>query len=101
MAWKTAEYAVGEEVWLYPDNARPNLRQRCRITEVHEFGVSKDRLHTILYDTDYTWIGKHRVWDEGTGRFIEESKVCHAVGLSPRWLAPLSAIDRLGDLAPL
>lgn len=75
-------FRVGEEVWLHPDKGEPALRHRCRITNVATYPGA-----VVLYDTDYTWMAEGR----------DEPSL--AVGMSAHWLAPLSAIDRLGDVA--
>jgi hypothetical protein len=78
-------YHEGEEVWLHPDKRSPELRHRCRITKVHRysgFGQS------VLYDTDHTYPA---VKDGKT-------KLCTAKGIDAHWIAPISAVDRLGAL---
>lgn len=77
-------YHKGEEVWLHPDKGEPQLRHRCRITKVSRYSGFGQ---TVLYDTDYTWVPEGR---------NEPSK---AVGINAHWFAPLSAINRLGELA--
>lgn len=79
-------YHKGEEVWLHPDKGEPQLRHRCRITKVDRYSGFGQ---TVLYDTDHTYPVEQK--DKPT-------KMCKAEGISAHWFAPLSAINRLGEL---
>lgn len=84
------EFREGEEVWLHPDKGKPELRHRCRITEVRRFPNN-----TVLYDTGSTWTPES---DISESAFYPAPKEQRAKGLTAHWLAPISAVDRLGEL---